>query len=80
MASFANTGPDHHDPSDPSDASGVRRANPPAMPEGGAAGVVEAATARATAVSRRFGSVRHPLTSRRIPEPESPVQDDTEPE
>jgi hypothetical protein len=59
MMSIPNRGPDLPDPDG---AEGSRRGNPASAYDERVTGVIESATTRATAVSHRFGDVRHALT------------------
>ena len=61
--SIPNIGPEHVDPGDPDGAETPRRGNPPLFyRDEPPTDDVLAATARATAVSHRFGGVRYALS------------------
>ncbi|WP_433299083.1 hypothetical protein ACQP2F_45255 [Actinoplanes sp. CA-030573] len=61
--SIPNIGPEHADPGDPDGVETPRKGNPPLVYRGEpVTDEVTAATARATAVTHRFGGVRYALT------------------
>lgn len=61
MTSFPNTGPEHPEPPDPSDAGSVRRENVAPVLRAGFGDVVQTASTRASSVSHRFHGARHAL-------------------
>jgi hypothetical protein len=61
--SIPNIGPEHPDPGDPGAAENARRGNPPRVyGDEPMTDDVVAATARASAVTHRFGGVRYALS------------------
>ena len=76
-----NVGPLRPDSADPENAE-VRRGNPaPVYRDELVTGGMEAATTRATAVSHRFGAIRHPLTRpTRFPPTERPPTEGGDPD
>jgi hypothetical protein len=61
--SIPNIGPEHVEPGDPDGAETPRRGNPPLLyRDESPTDDVLAATARATAVTHRFGGVRYALS------------------
>lgn len=61
--SIPNIGPEHPDPDDPGAAESVRRGNPsPVYRDEPITDEVVAASARASAVTHRFGGVRYALS------------------
>ena len=58
-----NAGPEHPDPNDPNALDAARRGNPPLALRGDrTTDDVQAASTRASALSHRFGTVRHALS------------------
>jgi len=66
--SIPNIGPEHVDPGDPGGLATPRRGNPPLVyRDEPPTDDVLAATARAIAVSHRFGGVRYALSRPKVP-------------
>jgi hypothetical protein len=66
MMSFPNRGPEVPEP-EQEGAEDVRRSNPASAYDERVTGVIESATTRASAVSRRFGGARYALKRRDEP-------------
>ena len=76
--SIPNIGPEHADSGDPDAVDSPRRGNPaPVLRDGPQTDEVLAATARASAVTHRFGGVRYALTrpDATAPDPGPPAEE-----